>query len=90
MVGSDFYCVGRGTKSWVLSPLPPQGGQDDLREHGGEVWGTVLYRSPWCGCNRHYVTASVNEDSDEVGRESVSMENRAGLEVIGVHKLSCV
>ena len=53
----------------------------------------ALYRSSQDGHNGHCILSSVNEDNNnnnEAGGELVSMESRAGLEITGAHKFSCV
>ena len=53
----------------------------------------ALYRSSQDGHNGHCILSSVNDDNNnnnEAGGELVSMESRAGLEITGAHKFSCV
>lgn len=80
--------------SHPASPLHSRG-RDHLQFGwgGGWVWGMALYRSSQDGHNGHCILSSVNEDNNnnnEAGGELVSMESRAGLEITGAHKFSCV
>ena len=77
---------------------PPTSLQEDRTACGslarveGRFGETALYRSPWDGHNGHDIISSINEDNrnNEAGGELVSMESRVGLQIMGVHKLSCI
>lgn len=81
-----------------MRPSPPRSPQENRIACGslagaeGRFGEMALYRSPRDGRNGHNIISSINEDNgnNEAGGELVSMESRVRLQIMGVHKFSCV
>lgn len=87
---SVVLTVGEEARRVRPSPPPPLRRRTGLPAgvwpgRGGRFGEMALYRSPWAGRNGHDIISSINEDNsnNEAGEELVSMERRAGLQIMG-------